>query len=500
MSISRRTFLKSAGLSVVGAALSSPVVGRGILASKSTESFPTPVEFGTRLADGTMRIALEAAEGEVAVAGRTATLWTYNGYFPGPTLKLREGERVVLELTNKLAEPTNLHFHGLHISPSGQGDNVFRLVGPGETAQYSFTVPRGSAGTYWYHPHVHKSVSAQLFRGLAGAIVVEGAADAALRELPEQLLIFKDLEFRADGQVPRHTKQDWMMGREGSLLTVNGALEPQLKVPGDAIRLRLLNASNARYFRLRIPEATLQVTATDGGSVGTPFTVEELLLAPGERYEVAAQFSVRGRYTLQTLPYNRSPEDMVMGGKGDMAGMDATPSASTAALVHFEVSGESRFTMPQTLTTVPALRLTDATKRRRIVLSEDMENLKFYIDKKLFDPARTDFTPTFGTVEHWEFVNESGMDHPMHLHVHPFQILARDGVKEPHATWKDVVNVPAKGSVELLVPFADYPGKTVMHCHIVEHEDFGMMSVIDVTRTHLLPFLHFTQSDHGTIY
>jgi FtsP/CotA-like multicopper oxidase with cupredoxin domain len=488
MTVSRRNFLKTAGLGVVGATLVRALPGVDAVAAAQGPVFPTPVEIGERLADGSVHIALEAVEREVPVAGRFARLWTYNGSFPGPTLRLREGERVELELTNRLAEPTNFHFHGLHISPTGRGDNVFRHVSPGETARYAFTVPQGSAGTYWYHPHVHKAVSKQLFQGLAGAIVVEGAADAALLGLPEQLLVLKDLEFQANGRIPEHTKMDWMMGREGSLLAVNGAEQPRLQVPGGAVRLRLLNASNARYYRLHIPDATLKVTATDGGSVGTPYAVDELLLAPGERYEVVARFPGRGRYTLQTLPYNRAPEEVArrmgdgggMAGMAGMAGMNPAPNDGGAALLQFDVDRAGRFEVPWALTTVPVLQAADATLRRRIVLSEDMEQLKFYIDGKLFDPERTDFAPKLNTLEHWEFVNESGMDHPMHLHVHPFQVYARGGIREPQAAWKDVVNVPAKGSVELLVPFTDFPGKTVMHCHIVEHEDFGMMSVVEV--------------------
>ena len=482
LNVSRRNFLTTAGLSVAGATFARVWPGINVVAAAKKPRFPTPVEIGERLVDGTVHIALEAAESEVLIAGRAVRLWTYNGTFPGPTLKLREGERVELALTNSLAEPTNFHFHGLHISPTGQGDNVFRHVNPGELALFLFTVPQGSSGTYWYHPHLHKAVSKQLFNGLAGGIVVEGAVDAALSGIPEQLLVLKDLEFQANGRIPDHTKLDWMRGREGSLLTVNGAERPHLQVPDGAIRLRLLNASNARYYRLQLPGAELQVSATDGGSVSMPYAVDELLLAPGERYEVVTQFPGRGRYTLQTLPYNRSPEEMdpEMRNESGMSGMNRASDNVAEALMQFEVGRSGHYEMPRALTAVPTLRAEDATVRRRIVLSEHMEQLKFFIDGKLFDPERTDFAPKLGTLEHWEFINESGMDHPMHLHVHPFQIYARGGIREPRAAWKDVVNVPANGSIELLVLFNDFAGKTVMHCHIVEHEDLGMMSVIDV--------------------
>lgn len=219
--------------------------------------------------------------------------------------------------------------------------------------------------------------------------------------------------------------------------------------------------------------------------IAKPYPVDELLLAPGERYEVLAQFPRRGRYELVTLPYNRAPEEMEEMGQMGMEGMTMPGGRGDRDDVHtplmrFEVGAGGAYRLPAASAAGTTLRPEDAVKRRRIVLSEDMARLEFFIDGKLFDPERTDFAAKLGTTEHWEFVNQSGMDHPMHLHVHPFQIYARGGVRELRATWKDVVNVPAKNSVELLVPFTDFPGKTVMHCHIVEHEDFGMMSVVDV--------------------
>lgn len=482
MSLSRRDFLKLVGLGAAGAIGGRALPGLWPVAEAQTLAFPMPSELRTRTASGGVAVALRAEVAEVPIAGRKAQLWTYNGSFPGPTLRVREGECVQLDFTNALPEPTNLHFHGLHISPTGDGDNIFRYVAPGKTVRYAFTVPEGSAGTFWYHPHLHGTVSPQLFRGLAGAILVEGLPDAALRDLPEHLLVLKDLEFRADGAVPNHSQMDWAMGREGSLLSVNGTERPTLRVPKGAARLRLLNASNARYYHLRVPSATVQVLATDGGFVAEPYPVDELLLAPGERYEVLVQFPGRGRYELVTLPYDRAPEEM---GKMEMRGMTMPGGRSDGEdvrtlLMHFEVDAPGAYRLPTALAAVTPLSPEDAVRRRRIVLSEDMARLEFFIDGKLFDPKRTDFAPRLGTLEHWEFVNESGMDHPMHLHVHPFQVYARGGVRELRPAWKDVVNVPAKGSVELLVPFTDFAGKTVMHCHIVEHEDFGMMSVVNV--------------------
>lgn len=513
MQLSRRQFLKLSGLGLAASTVGTtfiPWLEPQALAQTQLAAFATPEELGRRTGPGAVSFDLAASLSALPLAGRPAQLWTYNGGFPGPTLRLWEGDRVQLQLTNSLPEVTNLHFHGLHIPPTGAGDNIFREIAPGETALYEFTVPENSAGTYWYHPHRHGTVAAQLFRGLAGAIVVEGALDAPFRDLPEQLIVLKDIEVRADGTVAEHDMMEMAMGREGSLLTVNGAERPMLGVSGGAVRLRLLNAANARYYRLTVPGAELTVIATDGGFVAAPQQVEELLIAPGERYEVVARFPAAGTFELLTLPYNRAPEEAMasaggmdgmgnmggmggmgdMGDMGDMGGMGGGMSApememsvgvaAPTPLMRFSVDAPGDYRVPTELASIEALDPAAATRRRRLVLGEDMAAVRFYIDGRMFDPNRSDIVAKLDTLEHWEIVNDTGMDHPMHLHVHPFQVLA-PGARQSQRAWKDVVNVPAGGSVELLVPFRDYAGKTVFHCHIVEHEDYGMMSVVEVS-------------------
>ena len=502
MPISRRQFLKLTGLGLV-------VVGSRYMPGLETEAFaqsrlPAGAELGElgrRQRAGFVSLDLRAAPTRVEVAGRPAELWTYNQQFPGPTLRLWEGDQVRLRFSNGLPEATNLHFHGLHIPPTGNADNVFREVAPGQTALYEFTVPEGSAGTYWYHPHIHGTVSSQMFRGLAGAIVVEGALDEAFRNLPEQLLVLKDIEFRANGEIADHDTMDWAMGREGSLLTVNGSEMPTLDVPGGAVRLRLLNAANARYYLLRLPQAAMTVIASDGGFVASPYRVEELLLAPGERYEVVANFPARGSFDLVTLPYDRSQEEGMAGmaAAGGMAnkpghGMGGMPGGmsvrggtsnevlpASVALVRFTAGAAGTFDVPEALADIEPLQPTSATASRRIELGEEMAAARFFIGGRVFDPARVDMSVQLGSVERWEIVNGTAMDHPMHLHVHPFQVLSSNGVNLRHLMWKDVVNVPANGRVEIMVPFRNFVGKTVFHCHIVEHEDRGMMSVLEVT-------------------
>ena len=530
--ISRRRFLKAS------LGLSAGVIGTRLLADFSFANqlspFPAPTDIGERTGNQVV-FRLEATAKSVQVGDQQAQLLTYNGSFPGPTLRMREGDSVRVEFTNNLSEETNLHFHGLHVPMTQRNSETpFRRVAPGETILYEFPIPEGSAGTYWYHPHTHGSVAPQLFSGLAGAIIIEGPMGAVFQDLNEQLVVLKDFTLTPQGAIPEYTRMDWMMGREGKLLTVNGAALPTLEVTNGAVRLRLINASNARYYRLALPEAGLNVIGTDGGYVAEPYAVTELLIAPGERYDVIAQFARAGMFNLNTLPYNRAPEDMMEMGEGasdgvamgemdmdgmdmdgmdmggssmdgmnmgdtsqegstdtSMDGMDMSGSESTSMmqtgvseptpLLRLEVSSPSTYRVPTELKPIRTLSPEDASTRRRIVLTEDMMNLEFYINGQLFAMDRVDFAPTLGTVEHWEIVNETGMDHPMHLHVFPFQVYARNGERAQNLAWKDVVNVAAGETVDILIPFEDFTGRTVFHCHVVEHEDLGMMSIVEVS-------------------
>ena len=297
----RRTLLKlTAGL------LLSPL-------ARGQAPFPEPPVLKSR--EGLLQVRLKVAPTPVTVAGREARLWTYGGSFPGPTLRVRPGDTVRLELENLLPESTNLHWHGLPISP--KVDDPFLEIPPRETWSYVFTVPQDLAGTFWYHPHLHGRVAPQLFAGLAGALVVESPVDGIpeLREAEEHLLVLKDLEL-ASGRPAAHTPMDWINGKEGNLLLVNGASRPTLRAGKATLRLRLLNASNARYYRLQLEGHPLYLIASDGGFLEEPYEVPELLLAPGERAEVLVRFQKEGAFRLLALPYDRGVH--MMGGMEHM--------------------------------------------------------------------------------------------------------------------------------------------------------------------------------------
>jgi FtsP/CotA-like multicopper oxidase with cupredoxin domain len=498
MTLSRRQLLKLAGAGLASGMLASTLRPRTVSAQAAV---PAPAEAGTRAAPDLVTAELRAQVGSVRVADQTARLWTYGGRFPGPLLRLREGDHVLLDFDNALAEDTNLHTHGLHVSPSV--DDPFRHVAPGERVRLEFDVPHGSAGTYWYHPHLHGTVATQLFAGLAGPILIEGPLDAELGDVDDHLLVLKDIAL-THGEPAAHHHGDWMDGKEGDLVTVNGELRPAVTVATSTVRLRLLNASNARYYRLALEHHAMHLIASDGGLLGAPIELEELLLAPGERAEVLVNLEDAGAFRLFDLPYDRGAMMMGMGAMhdehtadppaaGGMAGMGGAaghgmhgapaPAGDEAAvLLTLVARSEARpAPLPRTLGTVDRLDVDAVAVHRTVEFSEDHMAARFFVNGRLFDPARTDFAGRVGTLEVWEIVNRGDMDHPFHLHTYPFQVLSRNGVAEPFRAWKDVVNLREHDVVRIAVPVETFTGRTVFHCHIVEHEDRGMMGTFEVT-------------------
>lgn len=539
MELTRRRFIELAGC---GAAALAVAPSRWAAAHTASGRLPRLPELDLRRDGRVVYARLEASPSAARIGHHNAALWLYNHQFPGPTLRLREGDTLRLKFVNNLPEATNLHFHGMHLPPTGLADDPFRHIAPGETANYEFTVPQGAAGVYWYHPHMHGRVSYQLYHGLAGAIVVEdsGALATELQDIPDHLLALKDVNVDADGHIPDHNKMDWMMGREGNLVTVNGALSPELEVTGGIVRLRLCNMSNARFYRLRLPHAFMRVLAVDGAYVDRPYVTDELLLPPAQRYQVLVRFSRAGTYDLMDLPYNRAPEmtggdhahmgsmdmsgaeghamempGMDMGSSGEhgsmsmddghmqhhggghsgshsgamagMAGADGNRSMigpigqeAPRQLLRLHVSAPASGNIPALRRKVRRLTPADAVRQRRIVFEENMDALKFFINGRQFRPGRIDQRTKLGTVELWEVVNKSGMDHPFHIHTNLFQVYARNGRPEPRTIWCDTVNILPNESVQILIPFEDFGGKTVYHCHIAEHEDLGMMGVVEM--------------------
>ena len=220
------------------------------------------------------------------LGGRSAGALCYNGTVPGPTLRLRPGDELGIRLVNGLDEPTNLHVHGLHVSPQANSDNVFVEVMPGESFDYSYRLPPDHPpGVYWYHPHHHGMVAGQIFAGLFGAIIVE--EPEAIPVNSERVLIVSDTTLDSAGNIAAVSPMERMAGREGELLLLNGQSRPLLTArPGERERWRIINACVARYLRLRLDGQQLQLIGMDSGRSAEPEPVDELLLAPGNRADL----------------------------------------------------------------------------------------------------------------------------------------------------------------------------------------------------------------------
>ncbi|MEJ7810874.1 MAG: multicopper oxidase family protein, partial [Gemmatimonadaceae bacterium] len=359
--------------------------------------------------------------------------------------------------------------------PAAADGSPFDPIAPGAQHDYVFTVPPGTAGTYWYHPHPHHRTGDQVARGLYGAIIVRAPDDPLPASLRERLLILSDNRFLPDGSIdlpdPRSPqgRLDAENGREGDVLFVNGEVMPTLEIrSGEVQRWRVVNASAARIYRLALADHSVLHVGSDGGLFERPLNVEEILLAPGER----AELLVRGtgvpgsRSVLQALPYDRyipqtRPRDWNM--PRDLLSLQYTNEPPVAPVA-----------LPDRLRAVPALDTARATATRVMVLTQHL------INGKGMDMARVDVSATLGATEIWEVENLVGMDHPFHLHGFQFQVLDRNGVAESYRSWKDVVNVPKHQSARFIVRYDDFPGKWMYHCHILDHEDHGMMGVMEV--------------------
>jgi FtsP/CotA-like multicopper oxidase with cupredoxin domain len=437
-----------------------------------------------RSTDGRLQLTLDAARGQAELGGLTARPLSYNGIFPGPTLRLRPGDELAVRLVNHLDEPTNLHVHGLHVSPQGDGDNVFIAVVPGEGHDYSYRLPADHPpGVYWYHPHHHGMVADQIFAGLFGAIIVEDPE--AIPVSRERVLLVSDTTLDNAGNIAAVSPMGRMAGREGVLLLLNGQSHPLLTArPGERERWRIINACTARFLRLRLDGQLLQLIGMDSGRSAEPEPVQELLLAPGNRADLLVT-AAAGESVLQALPYDR-------GAMPGMMGQGPGPARRVAALAGFRVAGEST-TPAGAVPARPApedLRNAAVAARRQLTLAMGAGSgglgggmggmMRFTINGREFSDARTDTIVAAGTVEEWTLVNTSPMDHPFHLHVWPMQLLEDNGRSLDAVVMRDVVNVRANGRATVRIAFRDFSGRSVYHCHILDHEDLGMMGVIEV--------------------
>src|ERR1700730_6193080 len=433
-------------------------------------------------APGVFDASLTAAPARLAVGARQQTeFWAYNGIIPGPLIEATAGDRVRILFENRIpGQVSTIHWHGMPV-PAAEDGNPMNPVASGSRHVYEFVLPADSAGSYWYHPHPHRLSAEQVYRGLAGAFIVNPKTDPLPRDIHHITAFITDLRLSATGAIPVDDMVDLMNGREGDHLLVNGQQNPVLTVaPGSTCRFRLFNATNARYLRLAFEDHEMTLIGTDGGYVETPgLGLREILLAPAERADVIVTFRPGAGRTvaLQTLPYERG---WMGGGK---------PPSQTLSLLTVRLAGApiEAAALPTKLRKIEELGTPGAIKRLEFDEPTKVGGgmaMQFLINGKTFQMGRVDLTTKAGQVELWEVVNRTDMDHPFHLHGPQFQVTERERngskTKAPYLAWKDTVNIATAETVRFKVR-QDMKGLRMYHCHILEHEDQGMMGLLDVT-------------------
>jgi suppressor of ftsI len=420
--------------------------------------------------DGVLPVTLSAARSSIRIGDQVAVTEVYNGGYIPPTLRVRPGDVIRLRLVNRLDEPTNLHTHGLHVSPGGNADNVFLTVPPGRTQDFEIRIPANHPpGLFWYHPHAHHFSNEQVRNGMSGALIVEGLLDSfpALSGIKERVLLLKDIQLDS-GHVANRS-----IG-VGTTRTVNGLVDPTMILhPGETELWRIGNVGANLYYRLRLDGHRFYQVARDGNRFARIVPTDELFIPPGARIEVLVQGGERGTHALRTLAISTGP-----------AGNQYP--ATVLATVQVEGAAVTPRTLPATLLPVQDLRRR-VTGRRTVVFSEgelpDGGDV-FFIDGKTFDPNRIDTRVRLGAVEEWTIRNDSDELHDFHIHQTGFQLVEVNGVPQPLDGYYDTVNVPVRGEIKIIIPFTDpvMVGKFVYHCHLLSHEDKGMMATIEVTR------------------
>ncbi|MCC6995168.1 MAG: multicopper oxidase family protein [Deltaproteobacteria bacterium] len=414
-----------------------------------------------------IHVELEARETTWEFApGRTVTAWGYQGLVPGPTIVGRVGDTLVAHLTNHLPEPTVIHWHGLRLPALMDGTAaVQRVVQPGERFEYRFTLP--DAGTFWYHSHANETV--QIERGLYGALVVLGPDEPVFDA--DRLLVLDDLKLDRRGRIAKTALFDRHSGREGEVLLINGRSEPTFTIAAGQIeRWRLVNACSARYVRLSLGGRPFRLIGSDGGLRTEPVLVTETLLTPGDRVELAVgPFDDEGaELAIESLPYRRT--SMKRPRRDVWGTLRVGPRAPSVASI------------PTTLASIaPLVPAGPITPTRTVRLGARMT---FHGHDWLINDEQHhhDVPVKVGELQVWDIVNETGMDHPFHLHGFFFQVIAVDGVPCAPTSWEDTVNVVGKGRVTIAFRPDDRPGKWMYHCHILEHHAAGMMAHFEVVR------------------
>lgn len=419
----------------------------------------------------------------------TTKAWTYNGQVPGTPIRVAPGERLVIEGTNRLPVATNIHWHGLEV-PNDQ-DGPMKTIRPGESYRYEFTVPE--AGTYWYHSHF-RPVLEQMDMGLYGAFIVTAPEDA--RYSGDHVLVLDDWHLDAQGRRLKGTSRG-DMERFGNVETVNGrtgtAIPALAWKNGERHKLRFINASTAAVHTLRITGHRFRVTHLDGHPLSAPYETETITLSPAERVdaEVAATGQPGGRYKITSDRPELGlaiPITYAQGRVGPVPSPFAPPASRAfpgieAAPVYVTLELNSVMDHGAMMMDHSAMGHGSGMGSMNMGSMNMAAMTRWTLNGKSF-PDTAPLPVSRERVTKVRLVNRDTqgmhrMDHPIHLHGTAFQVVSLNGKRPPREMWKDTINVPAGEYVDIAFRFRN-PGEWMLHCHIIDHEDGGMMTVVQV--------------------
>ena len=401
-------------------------------------------------------------------AGISTSTFAVSGSYLGPTLFLRNGSTVSINYTNTLNEIISMHGHGMHL-PSVMDGTPHQAFSPGDTWSARYTVKQ-KACTNWYHPHTLDRTAVQVYKGIAGMIIVEDDESDAL-DLPKRYgaddipLVLQDRVFDGNGQIVyAPSRMQIMQGYVGDTFIANGAIEPTFNAEAKEIRFRILNGSNSSVYELGFSDGrNFKQIATDNAFLEAPVTMNRLLLSPAERAEIVVDFTGEKGQTLTLREYRHNKTFLHIDVNKDAGSITTLPSALTA-LEHLDPSS--------------------AVRTRTFTLEGRMGS--FSINGRSMDMNRIDERVPLNDIEIWEVTNTMGIDHNFHIHATHFMLLARNGSTNIAANEKgyiDTIFIPGRESVKLIVKMTDYTDATVpymYHCHFLEHEDNGMMGQFTV--------------------
>ena len=491
--ISRRSVLW--GATAAGAALLMPSRSSLAAAGRFANPLRIPPLLEGMPGTGGKVYDLNVTSGKSEFLSRVSTpTLGINGAYLGPTIRCRTNDRVTMRVRNSLTEPTTLHWHGLHL-PAASDGGPHQVVQPGTVWETSFAIKQ-AASLCWYHSHLMEQTGEQVLRGLAGLFLIEDEqsqspglpSDYGVDDIP---LVIQDRRFKADGSFDYDlTMHDVMMGYKGNVVLVNGTASPHVVLRRQRTRLRILNGSNSRIYTLgRDDGADLVVIGSDGGLLEQPERLRRVRLGPGERVEVL--LDMQRDQSIRLMSY---PDRAAAGGRGPgmmMGGMAGNIEALPVIELRAEKLETSDLALPERLILVPGWTAAQAARTRSFLLDMPMMGMggmmggagmggAMGINGRSMDMDRIDERVSLGSIEIWRIRNTTPLAHPFHIHGVQFRTLDRDGRPPlPHERGlKDTVMVDPDSTVRIITEFSDFadPKRPYMyHCHILEHEDAGMM-------------------------